>query len=118
MNVLQLLGGSDYLAGLETNQLHAQVMLSLNTFDAGWNIALVVFGFHLLLLGYLVFRSGFMPKLLGILLIVAALGYLVDSVGKILLPDYNLTIATFTFVGEVLLIFWLFMKGSRLPEGN
>jgi hypothetical protein len=48
----------------------------------------------------------------------AALGYLIDSLGKILLPDYNLTIAAFTFIGEVLLLFWLFIKGSRLPEGD
>ncbi len=118
MNVLQLLSGADYSTAFEINQLHAQVMLSLDAFDSGWNIALVVFGFHLLLLGYLVFTSGFMPKLLGILLIVASLGYLIDSVGKILLPDYNLTIAAFTFIGEVVLVFWLLIKGSKLPEGN
>ncbi len=118
MNVLQLVSGADYFRGFETNQLHAQATLSFNTFEYGWNIALVVFGLHLLLLGYLVFKSGFMPKFLGILLIVASFGYLIDSLGKILLPNYNLTIAIFTFVGELLLVFWLLIKGSKLPEEN
>lgn len=118
MNVIQLLTGAEYSAMFETDQLYAQVMLLLDAFDAGWNIALVVFGLHLLLLGYLAFKSGFMPKILGVLLILAALGYLIDSLGKILLPDYNLTIAAFTFIGEVMLLFWLFIKGSRLPEGD
>ena len=59
-----------------------------------------------------------MPKFLGILLIVASFGYLIDSLGKIILPNYNLTIAIFTFVGEWLLVFWLLIKGSKLPEEN
>ena len=93
--------------------MYAQVTLSLGAFRSGWDIALVFFGLHLLVLGYLVFTSGYSPKWLGIFVIVAGLGYLVDSFGKILLPSYNLTIASFTFVGEVLLMIWLLWKGIK-----
>ena len=55
VNVLQLLSSNDYLASFETNQIHTQVMLSLNTFTLGWDIGLIFFGFYLLLLGYLLF---------------------------------------------------------------
>jgi hypothetical protein len=113
LTVLQLLTGADYLKVLGANQLYAQVMLSLGAFRSGWDIGLVFFGLHLLVLGYLVFTSGYSPKWLGIFVIVAGLGYLVDSFGKILLPSYNLTIASFTFVGEVLLMFWLLWKGIK-----
>jgi len=114
---LHLLSGADYLTLFETDQLHAQMMLFLDAFDYGWNIGLVIFGLHLLLLGYLVFKlSGYIPKILGVLLIIAALGYLIDSFGKLLSPNYDTNIALFTFIGEVLLIFWLLIKGGKFPE--
>ena len=111
--VLQLLNGSEYLKVFETNQLHVQVLLSLNAFIDEWNMGLVIFGLHLLILGYLAFKSGYIPKILGILVIIAGLGYLIDNLGKLLSPNYNVTIAMFTFIGEVLLIFWLLWKGIK-----
>jgi len=111
--IVQLLNGDNYLKAFETNQLQAQVMLFLNAFRNGWDIGLVLFGIHLFVLGYLVFRSGYIPKFLGILLIVAALGYLMDGFGKFLLPNYNITISMFTFIGEALLIFWLLWRGMK-----
>ena len=117
--VLQLLEGGKSLQAFETNPLQAQVMLSLGAFRSGWDLGLVIFGFHLLVLGYLAFKSGFIPKWLGVLLGIAAFGYLIDSFGKILVPNYNLNLSTFTFVGEFLLIFWLLwysLKGlSKKP---
>ena len=73
-NVLRLLGGAHYMNGVETGQLHAEVMLSLNAFDDGGAIGLVFFGIHLVILGYLVFSSGYVPRILGIVLVVALLG--------------------------------------------
>jgi hypothetical protein len=113
---LQLLSGADYLTVFETGQLHAQMMLFLNAFDYGWQIGLAIFGLHLLLLGYLVYKSGYIPKILGVLLIIASFGYLIDSSGNLLSPTYDANIALFTFIGEVLLIFWLLIKGVRIPD--
>lgn len=112
-NVLQLLTGADYLKVFEADQLYAQGMLSLSAFQSGWAIGLVIFGLHLLVVGYLAFKSGYIPPWLGVLLVIAGAGYIVDSIGKFLVPNYNLTIAAFTFVGEVLLIFWLLWKGLK-----
>lgn len=112
-NILQLLSGANYLTVFKPNQLHAQAMFFFNAFNNGWNIGLVMFGLHLFFLGYLIFKSGYFPRILGILVIVASLGYLIDSFGKILLPKYNMTIAMFTFIGEVLLIFWLLWRGVK-----
>lgn len=118
LNVLQLLHGTDYLASFTTNQIQAQVMLSLNTFNLGWGFGLIIFGFHLLLLGYLVFKAGYMRKILGILLILASLGYLIDGFGKLLSADYNMNISMFTFIGEVILIFWFLIKGWKIKAVN
>jgi hypothetical protein len=111
--VLQLMSGADYLKVFEANQLRAQVMLYLESFQSGWNIGMVIFGLHLLLLGYLVSASRYFPKFLGILIVAAGLGYLMDSFGKLFISDYNMTITLFTFIGEVLLIFWLFLRGIK-----
>ena len=114
---LQLLSGADYLSAFETNQVYAQAMLFLDAFDYGWTIGLAIFGLHLLLLGYLIFKlSGYIPKILGVLVIIAGLGYMIDSFGKLLSPNYDANIALFTFIGEVLLILWLFIKGARTPN--
>ena len=115
-SVLQLLSCSDYLTVFDQNQLQAQVMLFFNMFNYGWSIGIVFFGLHLFVLGYLIFKSGYMPRILGILVIVASLGYLIDNFAIILFPNYDVEIGMFTFIGELLLLLWLLFKGSKIPE--
>ncbi len=114
-SVLQLLSGADYLKVFETDQLHAQAMLSLSAFSDGWDIGIVFFGLHLALLGYLVFKSDHIPRILGVLLVIAGLGYLIDSFVVFLLPNQEVTIAMFTFIGELLFMFWLLLQGGKHP---
>ena len=90
-----------------------QTMSYLKAFQSIWDKGLILFGFHLLVLGYLAFKSGYIPKWLGVFLVLASVGYIVDGFGKILSPVYSLNIAQFTFVGEVLLIFWLLWKSFK-----
>lgn len=124
-DVAQLLHSAEG-AAMPSAQLHAQVASSIASFQDGWDLALSIFGLHLVGLGALLFRSVAFPKFLGALVVLSGAGYLGDSFGKILVPDYGLTISVFTFVGEALLIFWLFwvaIMGSRasgsprMPEG-
>jgi hypothetical protein len=114
--VLHLLSGANYLTVFETVQLHAQVMLFLNAFSYGWTIGLVFFGIHLSILGYLVFKSNYIPRILGVLLLVAGLGYMIDSFAIFLLPNHEATIAQVTFIGELLFLLWLLFKGGKIPE--
>jgi hypothetical protein len=92
-------------------QLRAQAMTAVNEFQGAWDVALVVFGLHLLVLGYLALRSSHIPGLLGILVMVAGLGYLVDSFGGLLSKSYDANVAGFTFAGEALLMGWLLFLG-------
>jgi hypothetical protein len=113
LDVAQLVGGAEQSA-LQGEQLQAQVMSSIASFDNGWTgIALAIFGLHLFGLGYLLFRSADFPRFLGVLVAIAGGGYLVDSFGMILVPDYALSIGAFTFVGEALLIVWLFWRAIK-----
>ena len=114
INVFIFTGSAGYLSGYSTDQLNSQVMLSIDLFNHIWEFGLIIFGFHLLLLGYLFIKAGYMKKILGILLILAALGYLVDGFGKLLSANYSLTIGMFTFIGEIVLVFWLLIRGRKV----
>lgn len=113
IQVLNLLNGTGGISSFGQEQVQAMVMLQLKGFMATWDLGLLIFAVHLLVLGYLVFKSASFPKFLGILIALAGLGYSIDSLGKILVPGYSLTISMYTFIGEVLLIFWLFWRGFK-----
>ena len=101
-------------AGVDRKQLEAQITSSLASFDSGSiAIALSIFGLHLLGLGYLVYRSAFFPRFLGVLVAIAGAGYLIDGCGRILVPDYTWTVGMFAFVGEALLILALLWRAVR-----
>lgn len=107
------------LQGIPPLNLGEEIISLVEAFRVGWQAALIFFAFHLLILGLLIFRSGFFPRFLGILVTIAGVGYLVDGIGTLLFPGYGLDVAVYTFIGEVLLIFWLLWKGlgkGRLPE--
>ncbi|MFI7677353.1 DUF4386 domain-containing protein [Actinophytocola sp. NPDC049390] len=75
-----------------------------------WDLGLVLFGVHLLLVGYLAHRSRNLPTVLAALVAVAGLGYVVDGAATVLVADYALNLAAVTFVGEVLLMLWLVVR--------
>jgi Domain of unknown function (DUF4386) len=95
-----------------------QAMHAIEAYDTIWLAGLIFFGVHLMLVGYLAYRSGYMAKVFGILLVVAGIGYLVDGFGTVLVPNYPIDIAQFTFVGEAALMFWLLIKGTRKNFSN
>jgi hypothetical protein len=97
----------------QNNEIFTQAMNRINAFQKGWDIGLILFGLHLLLLGFIAFRFGTIPKWLGALLAIAGLGYLVDSIGILLSPQYNLSLGEYTFFGELILIFWLLWRGIK-----
>lgn len=113
---LLLLSGADYLAVFAADQLQALVLLFLNLHHAGYLIAQVFFGLWLLPLGYLVYKSGFLPKIIGVLLMVACFGYLLDVLIFSLFPAFGVMVSEFTFIGELLLLLWLLIKGVNVSK--
>ena len=112
LDVAQLVGGAADSA-LQPEQLGAQVMASIASFDNAWDMSLAIFGLHLLGLGFLLFRSIDFPRFLGLLVVVAGAGYLADTFTRILIPDFDFTFSLFTFVGEALLIVWLLLRAIK-----
>jgi Domain of unknown function (DUF4386) len=119
-SILQLFSGADYLKAFQQNQLQAQTMLLLNSHYYAVNISYVFFGLHIFLLGYLILKSGYIPRMIGILLLVASCGYLINSFGNFLSSAYkNNSSAFLIFVGgpalvsELSLTIWLLFKGRK-----
>ena len=109
--VLLVLNGTHYLTVFTADQVQALVSLFLDLHKYGINIAGIFWGLWLFPMGYLVFKSGFVPRILGVLLMIGCFGYLIDSVTFLLFPNLNITISQFTFIGEILLPLWLLIKG-------
>jgi hypothetical protein len=114
--VLMLSSGADYLSVFTAGQLHALVLFFLHLHDIGINIAGIFWGLWLLPMGYLVFKSGFLPRILGILLMIGCAGYLIQSFATFLIPDFQVNIALFTFWGEVLFPLWLVIRGVNVEQ--
>ena len=116
---LTLLGGGSYLSAIPAEQLQAQAYLSLRLFELGFAICLVFFGFFLLLLGYLIFRSGFLPRIIGVLLAFEGLCYVVNSLTNFLAPGYGaivFSVLAVSAVGEISLCLWLLVMGVNIPK--
>jgi hypothetical protein len=96
-------------------QVHAQVMLFLDMRQSGILFAQVFFGLWLFPLGRLMYRSGFLPWVLGVLMLIAAAAYLMDAITQLLFPGFP-TISQFTFIGELLFPLWLVIKGVNVER--
>ena len=111
--VLLLSSDADYLTAFKADQLNALVMFFLELRKYGTYIPQLL-SFWVLLLGYLVFRSGFMPRILGILLMLGGLCYTVTAVLYFLFPSFDATIfGLFAFIAEALFYLWLLIKGVK-----
>ncbi len=98
--------------------MEALVALFLGLRHTGILIAQIFWGLWLFPMGYLVFKSGFLPKIIGALLIVAGLGYQIESFILFFVPDFAINLTLFTFIGEFLITFWLLIKGVNVEEWN
>jgi hypothetical protein len=103
---------------LGIRQADAQTLSSVDAFTDGWKLALAIFGIHLLVLGYVVARAVYMPMLLGVLVMIAGVGYLIDAVAGSVWRGYQIKLSAVAFVGEVALMVWLLWRGSRLHNST
>jgi hypothetical protein len=113
---LLLLSGADYLKVFQPDQLQALAMLFVNLYKNGYIVAQIPYGFWLFPLGYLVFKSKYLPKIIGILLIADGFGLLIVVCQRFLLPGYEGISTPFmvvSFIAEVSLSLWLFIMGVK-----
>ncbi len=106
---LQLLGGAGSLIAFATDQLNAQALVALDTFNSTWLIGLTAFGVHLAFLGFLVLESRYAPRALGYILVAAGAAYVIDTSAHTLLgnyTDYETAFTTMVAVPSVIAEGW------------
>jgi hypothetical protein len=112
--VLIIMGGAGFLSGFDAGQLNSLAMLFLEAHSFGFTIGIAFLVIHVFVLGYLIYKSGYFPKIIGILFIIAGLGYLIDSFFLLLIPSYTTTpiyIAIPIAIAELVFPVWLLIKG-------
>jgi hypothetical protein len=95
-----------------------QMMFFLNLNEQGIFIAQIFWGLWIFPLGYLIYNSGYFPRILGVLMVLAGFGYLLGSFTHFLFPNYGALFSIFELMafGEVLFMVWVFLKGAKIPE--
>ena len=110
-----LLSSNGYSSLFTTDQWHAQVLFFINMQMLG-DKASQILAIWLLPLGYLIYKSGFFPKILGVLMVIAGLGYVTDFLIFFLLPNLDWQVAGFAFLGELPFPLWLLIKGVNVEQ--
>lgn len=116
ITVSRFLATPAYLTAFGSAPLDAQIDLLLHSFRYDYGFGLIFFGLHLALLGYLVVGSTYIPRPVGVALLIAGAGYMADGVSTYALPNTELGWIFYTFPFELVFVFWLWIRGWRLPE--
>jgi hypothetical protein len=114
IHILTILRTTELAQSQSIISVSEQLVSYYNSFKSGWSFALILFGIYLVLLGVLVFKANYIPAIYGILLVVAGIGYFVDSLAKVLAPGINTELLTVTFFGELVFMGWLLIKGRKV----
>jgi len=116
------LGKADYLKAFTPPQLDAMVYLAIKSHSYGFGLSLIFFGFACLVAGYLIFRSGYLPRVIGVLMQIAGLSYLTNSFALVLAPRIAdllfPAVLVPAFIGEASLCLWLMTKGVNVEKWN
>ncbi len=99
---------------VEALRVHTQALRHINTFTNIWDAGLVLFGLNLFVLAYMAYRSGYVPKLLGLLLAIAGFGYVFDTVVRALVQGSSSDVSAITGMGEFVFALWLVVRGRRI----
>jgi hypothetical protein len=110
-----LLGNNTYLHTFQPNQLATLSLLSLNIQSLGYGIGLVFFGFYCIIIGYAIFKTAAIPKIIGVTYATAGLCYLINSFTMFLSKGFAnpvfIYLAIPILIGELSLCLWLLIKG-------
>ena len=117
---LLLLHNSSYLKAFTIEQLQTLSLFFLNLQSQGYNISLLLFAFYFPIIGYLVYKSNFLPRILGVIYTMAGVGYLVNSLAWFLFPHLAAYLFPYVllpaFIGEVSMSLWLIFKGVKVKQ--
>lgn len=116
---LVLLSDAGFLSGLPTEQLNSLAMVSFKLYEQGIIVVQIFWGLWLIPLGLLAYQSTFVPRFIGIFLVLGGIGYIMASLAGLLFPEYGESVGQLvtipSVIGEFSMIFWLLFVGLRSP---
>ncbi|XDD48381.1 DUF4386 domain-containing protein [Leptospira sp. WS39.C2] len=110
LSILPFVENEGFVTSVCNTNVCPSVLHLYESFQSFWDFSLLLFGIHLFLVGLVFLFAKQTSKIIGVFVVVAGLGYSVDAIGKLLVAGYNWEVAMFTFIGEVVLIGWLFYR--------
>jgi hypothetical protein len=118
-----LTSSTEYFSSFTINQIQSFVMMFLKAFHSMWSIGLIIFGGHLMIVGYLTFTSDIVPKVVSILILIASISYIIIHYNYTFLPQFNGVTTVFEtilsvpmFLGELSFGIWLMFKGGKVTK--
>ena len=117
--VLLLVSGAGYVTVFAPTQVHALVTLFLDAKLYGFSIGVAFLALHAAILSYLIFKSGYFPKVLGVLFMIATFGYLIDSFAHVLVANHETGAIYFVLpiaIAEIAFPLWLLFKGVNTEQ--
>lgn len=118
VTVHRLLTTPDYLTVFGSGPLYSQVQFLLRSYRYDASVSLIIFGIHLALLGWLIYRSGYIPRIIGVLLLYDGVGWVVVSLQPFFYPNAHFGFFFATSFVELLLPLWLLIRGWKIEEAS
>lgn len=116
LKVLSIVKSMEHLKSTGIDQLNDSILIHIKTFRIEGNFGLIIFGIYLVLLGYLVYRASYIPKIFGIILMIAGLSWVIDKLSTFLFPGIDTQFLFVFTMGELIFMLWLLIKGSSLKS--
>ncbi len=116
LEIVSITKSIDHLKNTGIGQINDTILLHIKSFRIEGSFGLIVFGIYLVLLGYLVYKASYVPKIFGFILVLAGLSWLVDNLGTFLFPELNTQFLFIFTMGELVFMFWLLIKGARMKN--
>ena len=112
--ILVLLDKDEMSLNSNSSSLAETIMFYIRSFQQEWGISFIFFGVYLVALGWLAYRANYVPKIMGVFLIIAGLGYLINSLQPYFFPGIDTSFLMITFFGELVFMVWLLIKGRQI----
>ena len=116
LRILSTINSLENIKNIGIEQINESIFLYFKTFRVEGSFGLIFFGIYLMFLGYLVYKATYIPKALGIILILAGLSWIIDNLSVFFFPNLNTQFLFVLTMGELVFMLWLLIKGSRLKN--
>ena len=116
LKILSIAKSIEHLKHTGIGQINDDIFLNIKAFRVEGSFGLIIFGLYLILLGYLVYKASYVPKIFGVILILAGLSWVIDNLSNFLFPEIDTSFLFVFTMGELIFMLWLLIKGSKIKK--